>query len=332
MNRTAFRHDSELSLAVRAAWLHYAGGLTQTDVAKKLGLTSLKAHRLIVRANQEGMVRIFIDGPVAECVGLEAKLQERYGLPFCEVVPDLDEPGLPLVALGHAGAQFLRREMARDVPMMIGVGHGRTLAACVDHLPRAEARHIKFVSLLGGLTRNFAASPYDVIHRLARRTGTEAYVMPVPFVANSAEDRDILRGQRGIAQIADIARGADLMLIGIGTADSAASLVETGMISIEELDAIVSLGGTGEILGHFFDSKGAPVFSGLETRIMSPGRDDLANRRVVAVAGGESKVCAIHAILRSGLLSGLITDERTAQALAGDNPPENGHPREETDV
>ena len=39
--------DDETSMATRAAWLHYAGGLTQSEVAKRLGLTSLKAHRLI---------------------------------------------------------------------------------------------------------------------------------------------------------------------------------------------------------------------------------------------------------------------------------------------
>ncbi|RVB47560.1 sugar-binding transcriptional regulator, partial [Mesorhizobium sp. M7A.F.Ca.CA.004.05.1.1] len=42
----ATNRDHESSLATRAAWLHYAGGLTQAQVAKRLGLTSLKAHRL----------------------------------------------------------------------------------------------------------------------------------------------------------------------------------------------------------------------------------------------------------------------------------------------
>ncbi|MGO7426956.1 sugar-binding domain-containing protein, partial [Rhizobium ruizarguesonis] len=37
--------------------------------------------------------------------------------------------------------------------------------------------------------------------------------------------------------------------------------------------------------------------------------------RLVALAGGQSKVAAIRAILNSRRLFGLITDERTAQAL-----------------
>ena len=43
---------------------------------------------------------------------------------------------------------------------------------------------------------------------------------------------------------------------------------------------------------------------------------DMASRPTVAVAGGRSKVAAIRAVLASGLLRGLITDELTARALA----------------
>lgn len=39
--------------------------------------------------------------------------------------------------------------------------------------------------------------------------------------------------------------------------------------------------------------------------------------RIVALAGGLSKVDAIRAVLKSGRLYGLITDERTAKALIG---------------
>ena len=54
--------DSEESLGLRAAWLHYVGGLTQAAVAKRLGLPSVKTHRLIARAVAEGAVKVTIDG------------------------------------------------------------------------------------------------------------------------------------------------------------------------------------------------------------------------------------------------------------------------------
>ncbi len=72
--------DVDESLAVRAAWLHYAGGLTQSEVAKRLGVPSVKAHRLIARAVADGAVKVTIDGDIVECVELETRLAERFGL------------------------------------------------------------------------------------------------------------------------------------------------------------------------------------------------------------------------------------------------------------
>jgi DNA-binding transcriptional regulator LsrR (DeoR family) len=69
---------------------------------------STKAHRLIARANREGLIRVFVEGAVAECVALEETLKAAYRIEFCEVVPDLDEGPLPLRTLGIAGARYLR--------------------------------------------------------------------------------------------------------------------------------------------------------------------------------------------------------------------------------
>ena len=101
--------DADESLAVRAAWLHYAGGLTQSEVAKRLGVPSVKAHRLIARAVADGVVKVTIDGDIVECVELETRLAERFGLQYCEVAPDLGEEGFEFRALGQAGAGFLKR-------------------------------------------------------------------------------------------------------------------------------------------------------------------------------------------------------------------------------
>jgi len=315
MPRPAPKRVSEDSLAIRAAWLHYAAGLTQADVAARLGVTNVKAHRLISRAVENGAVKVTIDGDVAECVVLEASIGSRYGLDYCEVVPDLNEPGLPLRALGIAGAGFLQREIENLQGGIIGIGHGRTLAAAVADMPRVPAGKIRFVSLLGGLTRNYAANPYDVMHRLAEKTNAAAYVLPVPFFANSVEDREVLVAQRGVREAFNLAAEADLMVVGIGTAEPEAQLVASQMIEPAEILEVREVGGVGEMLGHFFDAAGNPVETSLAARTLSPDLAGLKGRRIVALAGGTEKVEAIRAILASGYLKGLITDERTAEAL-----------------
>jgi DNA-binding transcriptional regulator LsrR (DeoR family) len=315
MTKSAVRRDAEDSLAIRAAWLHYAAGQTQADVAARLGVSSVKAHRLIMRANQSGAVKFTIDGDVAECVVLEAELAQRFGLSYCEVVPDLNEGDLPLRALGVAGAHFMQREIAARQEGVIGIGHGRTLAAVVANIPRMDAGTARFVSLLGGVTRKYTANPYDVIHRLAEQTGAVSYVLPLPFFANTAEDREVLLSQRGVREVFDLAAHADLMVVGIGSVNADAQLVASQMIEPAEINEVRNKGGQGELLGHFFNDAGESIETSLAARTVAPELEALKGRRIIAIAGGNAKIAAIRAVLNSGLLSGLITDEASALAL-----------------
>lgn len=307
--------DTEDSLAVRAAWMHHVGGMTQAQVAERLGVSGVKAHRLVARAVQMGAVRVTVEGDILRCLELEAALMRRFNLSACRVAPDLGEKGLPLRALGQAGAQMLVEEM-RASPT-IGIGHGRTLGAVVGALPQENARDVRFVSLLGGLTRSFAANPDDVMHRLAQRTGAEAYVLPVPFFANSAADRDVLLGQRGIEDVVAMGLAADVMIAGIGTVQPDAQIIASRLVEPEEVSAVMEQGGQGELLGHFFDANGALVRTGLSERTLAPDVDRLRARRIVAIAGGDTKTEAMRAVLQSGLVAELVTEERSAARLLG---------------
>lgn len=315
MGHAAAKLEQETSLSVRAAWLHYAGGLTQASVAKRLGVPSVKAHRLIARAVQDGVVKVTIEGDISECIALENALSAKFGLETCEVAPDLAEEGLPLRTLSVAGASFLKREIDNGQHDCIGIGHGRTLAASVSQMSRSSRTSVNFVSLLGGLTRNYSATPHDVMARLTEKTGATAYVMPVPFFANTVEDREVLLNQRGVSKVFEMAANSDLKVVSVGTTEPSASLVSSGMIEMEEIKDVIAKGGVGELLGHFFDAQGQRVNTTLTERTMSVGLDQLAGTRIVAIAGGMEKVGAIRSVVMSGCLSGLITDERTALAL-----------------
>lgn len=308
-------NDADRSLAVRAAWLHYIGGLTQSSVAKKLNIPSVKAHRLIAKAVADGMVKISIEGDIVECIKLENELSERFNLSLCEVAPDLGEEGLPLRTLGMAGESFIRRQLERETHNTIGIGHGRTLAAAVRSMPYLDAKSTRFVSLLGGLTRDYSANPHDVMHQIAKKTNAQAHVMPVPFFANTAEDRAVLISQKGVREVLEMAQAATLKIVGIGTVGEDTQLVQSGMIEPEEIRQVLREGGVGELLGHFFDINGNHLETTLTSRTLATQLSDTSDTQVVALAGGPEKIAPLHAVLQSGRLSGLLTDERTARVL-----------------
>lgn len=111
-----------------------------------------------------------------------------------------------------------------------------------------------------------------------------------------------------------MAARSEVKLVGIGTVEPAAQLVEAGMLEEAEINALSAAGAVGELLGHFFAADGTLIHNSLTARTLSV---PLSQNRseIVALTGGLSKVAAIRAVLSSGQLSGLITDEVTAQAL-----------------
>ena len=80
-------------------------------------------------------------------------------------------------------------------------------------------------------------------------------------------------------------------------------------------DEINAAGGMGEMLGHFFDQNGHVLETTLTARTLAVDIDGPEDSKIVAVAGGVEKAAAIRAVLRSGRLKGLITDEPTARIL-----------------
>ncbi|NLQ18322.1 sugar-binding transcriptional regulator [Marinomonas sp. M1K-6] len=310
--------EPDSSLAIRAAWLHYVGGLTQAAVAKRLGLTSVKVHRLISKAVAEGAVKVTIDGNVTECVKLEDQLIARFGLSQCTVAPDLGEEGIPLKTLGQAGAFYLQNVLTTQSNITIGLALGRALAAVVHQLPKLDISNIRFVSLLGGLTRDYSINRDDILHWIAAKTGAPAYTMPVPLLANTVEDRMVLLAQKGVQDVFTMANNADIKFIGIGTVAQTAQLVSSGPIKPEEIIEIARSGAVGEVMGHFYDENGHFVETSLSARMLSVSLEGNKGE-VIAVSGGEEKVEAIRAALKGGLLTGLITDELTARAVLANN-------------
>lgn len=254
-------------------------------------------------------------------VDLQQSLSAAFGLTHCEVVTDLHQEDLALGPLGVAGGKFLSAEIASGRNKVIGAGHGRTLLSCVQNLDAQPAQGLNVVSLMGALTAGSDVNPHAIVSRLAELTGAEPASMPVPFIANSTSDRDVLMGQKAAAQAAELARQADVMIVGIGTTVPEAELVTTGMIEPDEMAGIANAGGVGEMMGHFFDKRGKSVGQDISDRILTLPLDQLQGRRIVAVAGGALKTHAIKAVLESGLLSGLIIDEHTARAIVDMDKP-----------
>ena len=88
-----------------------------------------------------------------------------------------------------------------------------------------------------------------------------------------------------------------------------------GFITADENESLRKSGAVGEITGWAFDAQGRVIQGPYNDRVAAAPLRQPAKRQMIGVAMGASRRAAIKAALVGRLISGLITDEATAEHL-----------------
>ncbi len=314
----AARQDTSgnrLDDAARAGWLYYVAGNNQEQIAQKLGVSRQTAQRLVSLSISEGLIKVRLDHPIGRCMELAEQLRTRFALDLVDVVPTDPASESTVMGVAQAGAAEIERRLKSPDPIIMAIGTGRTLKAAIEQLTPMECPQHKIVSLAGSIAPDGSAAYYNVIFNIAELVKARSFPMPLPVIASSARERELLRAQPMIADTLALAARADIAFVGVGDLGPQAPLYLDGFISEAELKALQKAGAVAEILGWAFDAQGRMIEGLTNDRVASapvPSRD---NALVVAIAKGERKTPGIRAALGRRLVNGLITDERTAEGL-----------------
>jgi DNA-binding transcriptional regulator LsrR (DeoR family) len=309
---------SRLDDAARAGWLYYVAGNTQEEIASKLGISRQSAQRLVSLSVSEGLIKVRLDHPIGRCMDLAARLKSRFALDLAEVVPS--DPANPSTTLGvaEAAAAEIEKWLKSAEPIVMAIGTGRTLKAAIEQLTPMECPHHKVVSLTGNIAPDGSAAFYNVIFNVADTVKARSFPMPLPVIASSPRERELLHGQPMIRETLALSAEANVTFVGVGDLGPQAPLFLDGFINEAELKALQKAGAVGEICGWAFDAQGRLIEGLTNDRVASAQLPSRERSLVVAIAIGDKKVPGIRAALNRRLVNGLITNEATAEALLRD--------------
>jgi deoxyribonucleoside regulator len=321
------QRPGELRQMVQCLELYYRQSRSQKDIAGALGVSAATVSRLLKRAFDEGLVRVELDLP--RTPELESALVERFALRDAVVVAtgghgDVKEE------LGSAAAVYFEKAAANG--MRVGLSCGFTLYQTIRALRERRFRDLALYPLSGESTLKLVdLSPNTLVGMMAAkyRPHVTAYALPVQHLASLREverERHRLLRDPEIRRIYDAAQSVDVALVGIGQiaeqTPGFCSLAESYGVSVRRLR---QLGVVGEINYQPFDAAGRivnhPELKILMHRVLSVDGGRLqtlsrrADRHVIAVAGGRSKVDAVRGAVSGRLMNVLVTDEEVAGAL-----------------
>src|SRR5690606_19885293 len=121
-------------------------------------------------------------------------------------------------------------------------GTGRTLKSAVEQLMPLSCPQHRVVSLTGNISADGSAAFYNVIFNITDRVKVRSFPMPMPVIASSARERELLHAQPMVRDTLSIAAQADVSFVGLGDLGPDAPLFLDGFITQDELTALQNAG------------------------------------------------------------------------------------------
>lgn len=306
--------DPHHQLRVRAAWLYYVEGLTQSDVAKKLGVNRIMITRLLSEARARGEVIIRIQSEIAPLIELQRNLEESFGLAQAIVAPFSDEDGDPTRVIASAAGAYVSQLMTHN--LTVGVGWGRTLHNMLRFVESRALDGVRVISLLGGIAQARRFNPAEFAWQFAELFHAEGFLIPAPAIVDSHQTKHALLEHCGLEQILHMAESCDAALLSCGGISTLTTSYRVGHVSEAERQSMIEAGAVGDVLYNFLDERGKLVDHPVNDRSIAMPIDRLARiPNKVLLSGGVEKTAIMLAALRALRPKTLITDEISARRL-----------------
>ncbi len=301
--------------AIKIANWYYIDGMTQDEIAKKLGYSRQRVNKIIKSLVPEGVVTIVVNGLDSENIMLENILENHFSLNQV-IVADTTQGELPLLSeLGKKAARFLD-DFIQD-GKTIGVSWGNTLGETIRSMRSVHKVNCSVVQLVGGLnTSDQAVKPDEIARMLARKLYCDYSILYAPAIMNSEIARDIMAQQDFFKESIERINSCDIAVVGVGQLDKSATIVTHGYLQETDLNDMINQGYVGDLCFNHYRADGDVGSFKLQNRVM--GVDLAALNKipvVVAIAGGEDKAEAVLGALNTGCVDVLITDTTLAQRL-----------------
>jgi DNA-binding transcriptional regulator LsrR (DeoR family) len=305
----------ETELVLRAARLYYEGHYSQDQVASKLNTSRSNVSRMLSDAKRLGFVEIKIVSPTHKHEALSSQLSELLKIKDVQVIAS-ESNDLTLNTVGRAAASALLKNL-RDYHT-IAISWGRGLEATVVNTHSETLSGLKVTQLMGSMSSvNTSVSAQEVGRNLAKNLNAQFVPFLSPVVVSNSKVRDSLLEEESIARTLQLARSADVALVGIGSASSSSSemVFSEYKATKTERDSLVSEY-AGDIAARLYKKDGTPLSAKLDARVIGLTLDEIKNiPRVIGVASGAEKVLGVVGAARAGLIDTLIVDLACANSV-----------------
>src|ERR1044072_2092942 len=306
---------AEAITAASIARRFYVLGQSKLEIAAEFGVSRFKVARILDQARESGLVRVEFELGMPVDLALSDELRAAYGLNRVLVLERaLSQGDRPTVRrhIGPLAAAVLSEVVTKDD--VVGLSWARSvnvMAESVASLPRIPV--VQLCGVQAGM--DMRDRSVETVSRVAAVGGGDAYPIYGPLVLPDRRTTEILRRQPGIAETFGQFRNLTKAVVSIGAWAPNESTVYDALDPVER-DAIGKRGAVAEGAPRLFDGEGNALSTGLAHHVLAVSIDELKRvPEVIALGYTAPKAAAIDAVLRSGMVTTLITDTAAAEPV-----------------
>ncbi|MBY5944617.1 sugar-binding transcriptional regulator [Photobacterium rosenbergii] len=316
-NISAFNNDPVL----HATWLYYHEGLSQTEVAKLMGVSRVTVVKYLQTAREKGLVQINLDFNAFSSISVSLLIKEKFDLERVIIVPDGEhakqrqDSALMRERLANAGGAYLNQVIENGDTL--GVAWGRTIHQMGNIMTPKSCKDVTVMQMLGSMPAQPDFTTIESSSQIANKLSGRVMSLHVPAVVSSSRLAIELQAEPIIRANFDALTKCNKAFFVVGNALDENPLIRVGVISKKEMQTYRDLGAVGVICGRFYDKLGQPVVAEVDLRILGISLAQLRQvKRRIFIAGGERNFDATLGAILGGYVSDLIIDESTAEFLA----------------
>lgn len=308
--------DDILRQTAKILTLRYMENLNQSDIAKQLGLSTAKVNRVIKQAHDDGLVEITLNLPQERTHTLEQRILDAFALKTAVIQPCFStDDSVVTRQVAQAAGELLIETIKPD--SVICISGGKTMAQIVEELKPMSFPNVRVVPATGGIQGHHFTDVNYLATRLAEKLGGTSTQLHAPLFVDTDEQRSILMEMRSVKEVLDLARSADIALVGVGSvASESDSYYDLRSLSGHQAEVGIGTKYKGEVLAHLYDEDGEWCAEHINRKLIGLDLQELSRiDHSIGVAATRSKVGAILAALKGGLMNGIVSDEDTVASV-----------------
>lgn len=299
------------------AKLYYEDGLTQTEIARRVGLSRPIISKKLTEAKELGVVKIFINTDIDRITEMTRKIQSAFNLKGIKIEPvPGDDPKLDTRLAAKCAAGYLSGFIQEGD--RVATGWGTALSVIADCFPQMNCSVDLIIQCVGNIDNVKSTSAVDgMLTKLAKKLNArEAFTFSWPVVVSNPIIANTIMYDKRVQELLACARSCNKIMVNLSFPDRRDCLYNLGYLSSQDMDQLEASGAVGNICGRFFDKDGNVCATGIDERIIGVTLEDIRKTEcVMACVAGTNKSLPLYYALKAGLIQILVLDSFNAEEL-----------------